>query len=175
MGNWKIGESQTLLHTFIWDVIETEKTAPSGKTGNFVSLRCPNWVKAVIFNKNTHRFLLCHEYRQGVDGKLYEFPSGTVEDGESPEAACIREIEEETGYKVESIRLLISRNPNPAFMSNSMSIYYAEVSGTQQEQHLDDFEDLTIIEVENPKDYLDGGLMDELAWMKYIEMHGSSK
>lgn len=32
------------------------------------------------------------------------FPGGIVESGESPEEACIREVEEETGLKVEILR-----------------------------------------------------------------------
>lgn len=35
-----------------------------------------------------------------------EFPKGTIEDGESPEQACIREVFEETGYKTRIIRPL---------------------------------------------------------------------
>ena len=36
----------------------------------------------------------------GVWGNLWEFPGGRVEPGESPEAAVVREFEEETGFAV---------------------------------------------------------------------------
>lgn len=35
-----------------------------------------------------------------VSKKSYELPKGTIEPGETPEDACIREIKEETGYTV---------------------------------------------------------------------------
>lgn len=171
MGNWIIGKSKKLLHTFIWDVIETEKTSPAGKTGNFVSLQSKDWVKAVIYNRDNGMFVLCHEFRQGVNKKVYEFPSGTVEDGERAEDACVREVEEETGYKVDNIKLMVASNPNPAFMTNTMSVFYVEVSGKPTGQNLDQFEDLTIVEVANPEEYLDGGLIDQLAWLEYCKLY----
>jgi 8-oxo-dGTP diphosphatase len=36
-----------------------------------------------------------------------ELPKGTVEEGETPEQACIREILEETGYNVKIVELLM--------------------------------------------------------------------
>ena len=167
MSDWKIGETKTLLHTFIWDVQETEKTSPTGKVGKFISLKSPDWVKAVIYNTDTKKFILCHEFRQGVNRKVYEFPSGTVEEGESAIDACKREVTEETGYKVDKIEVMDSRNPNPAFMTNTMTICYVEVSGEPKEQRLDSFEDLTVFETNDPATCLDGGLIDQLAWCKY--------
>ena len=171
MNDWKIGKTETILHTFIWDVEETEKTSPAGKTGKFVSLKSPNWVKAVIFNTDTQKFVLCHEFRQGVNKRVYEFPSGTVEDGEEAIDACKREVEEETGYNVDKIEVMESRNPNPAFMTNTMTVCYVEVSGTPKSQNLDLFEDLSVVEVKEPIDYLDGGLIDQFAWLKYKELY----
>lgn len=140
---WKIGKSKELLKTPIFSIEETEKTNESG-TGNFVSIKAPDWVKVVIFTKSDE-IILCREYRQGVNDYVWEFPSGTVEEGEKPIDAARREVEEETGRKVLSISPLFkspSKNPNPAFMTNNMSIFQAFVDDKQGEQKLDKFEDL---------------------------------
>ena len=49
------------------------------------------------------KILLSHELNTGV----YLIPGGGAEDNESAEECCIREIEEETGYKVKPIEQIL--------------------------------------------------------------------
>lgn len=42
--------------------------------------------------------VLVRQYRHNLKAHVLEFPAGTVSDGEQPEAAALRELEEETGY-----------------------------------------------------------------------------
>uniref|UniRef100_A0A2I3HIT4 ADP-sugar pyrophosphatase n=1 Tax=Nomascus leucogenys TaxID=61853 RepID=A0A2I3HIT4_NOMLE len=43
--------------------------------------------------------VLVKQFRPPVGGYCIEFPAGLIDDGETPEAAALRELEEETGYK----------------------------------------------------------------------------
>ena len=45
------------------------------------------------------KLVLVRQYRFVLNGRLLEFPAGTVEVEEGPEATVKREIEEETGYR----------------------------------------------------------------------------
>lgn len=170
--DWVVGNSTQLLHTRIWDVLETEKTMPNGKTGKFVSLLAPDWVSAIIKNTDTGEFIMSHEYRQGINEWIYEFPCGTMEKGETPEETVIREVAEETGYKnAKIVATLFKANPNPAFMNNVMTCFYIEVSGSPESQHLDNDEFIGVVKTKEPESLLYSNktppVMSMLAWEKY--------
>lgn len=170
MEDWKVVSSKNILHTPIWDVIETEKIMPNGKSGKFVSLDAPNWISAVVKNIDDNTFIMNKEFRQGPNKKIIEFPCGTIEDNETPEEACIREVKEETGFQnVKIITKLFTGNPNAAFMNNRMIAFYVEVSGKKESQELDDTEDITTLVVENPDTVIndDTPIISQFAWFAY--------
>lgn len=55
---------------------------------------------AVGVVKKGDRLLITRRKQEGLLGGLWEFPGGKVEKGETPEAACVRELLEETGLVV---------------------------------------------------------------------------
>jgi ADP-ribose pyrophosphatase len=59
-----------------------------------------------------------------------------VDPGEAPEAAAARELEEETGWKAQTLTVLGRTNPNPSFMTNSLTVFRAEGLSPGQ-RHLD--------------------------------------
>lgn len=59
-------------------------------------------IASVLINQN-NKYLLVQEAKAKAY-KLWNFPAGHVDEGESIEDAAIREAKEETGYNVELIR-----------------------------------------------------------------------
>ena len=172
MNKWTKTNNFTVEHhTPIFDVVKQPMKTPAGKDFNAVKIKCQDWITAVILNKDTNKIVLVKEFRHGIDRYVYEFPSGTHEDGEDIEVTCIREVQEETGYKnVKILKKLYTASPNPAFMMNTANSFLVEVSGEKEQQHLDadefvTVEEKSIEEVENlimsPEDT---GAMQKLSW-----------
>ncbi len=70
--------------------------------------------------------LLVRQYRHSVGAYLWELVAGRIEPGESPRAAALRELMEETGYVARRVRKLFAAYPTPGFVNESMLIYAAE-------------------------------------------------
>ncbi|WP_404408047.1 NUDIX hydrolase [Jeotgalibacillus malaysiensis] len=56
---------------------------------------------AICLNENNELLMV-----RSFGSDAWAVPSGGIEEGETPEACCVREVMEETGYEVEIIRHL---------------------------------------------------------------------
>jgi 8-oxo-dGTP pyrophosphatase MutT (NUDIX family) len=68
-------------------------------------------VGAVVLNDDRTEVLLLWRHRYITDTWGWEVPAGWVEPGEAPEVAVRREVEEETGYRVASVRPMVEYRP----------------------------------------------------------------
>ncbi len=57
---------------------------------------------------------------------LWEIPAGTLEPGEAPDAAAVRELAEETGYQAKRWRKLAEFYPSPGVLSERTHLFVAE-------------------------------------------------
>lgn len=72
------------------------------------------------------RLVLVRQYRKAVDRVLLEIPAGGIDPGETAEEAARREMIEETGYRVGSLRLLTSFYTSPGFTTENMHLFLVE-------------------------------------------------
>ena len=133
-------EKNLLLHTPIFDVVKGPKTMTGLEP---VLVDAPEWVCIAV--KRGDEFLIEKQFRYGSNCDIEEFPCGMVEKGESPHEAALRELEEETGIRVElkCLQYLGATNPNPAFMTNKMHYFYLNLDKCgceQRERKLDTHE-----------------------------------
>jgi len=84
------------------------------------------------------------QYRYPYDDFIYELPAGKLEKGEDPLKAGIRELEEETGYKAETLISYGELYPSVGYTDEIIYLYVAtDIKKTKQ--HFDFDEDLDII------------------------------
>lgn len=146
---WNVGEKRRVFSSLVLSVELSERTHEE-KKGEFVTLALPNWVTIIplIEKEDGGRgFLMERQYRHGSESVTLEFPAGLVEEGESAEDAARREFMEETGYEGE-MEELCSFNPNPAFMTNTQTIFLARNLRKTASQSLDENEEIELEEVE---------------------------
>jgi ADP-ribose pyrophosphatase len=85
---------------------------------------------AILAIDEADRVLMVRQYRAPAGRILLEIPAGTLDvndDGsiEDPDLAAPRELEEETGYRAGSLRLVTSFWTAPGFATELMHLYLA--------------------------------------------------
>lgn len=70
---------------------------PNKAEGDWECIRHPGGALAVPVTPEG-KLVLVRQYRFAIQGRILEFPAGTVEPSENPQETIKREIEEETGY-----------------------------------------------------------------------------
>ncbi len=84
---------------------------------------------AVILAIDAGHVILVEQYRVPLGGPCLELPAGLIgddEEGEEAEAAAIRELEEETGYKAEHMVDLGRFHASPGMSSEGFTLLRAE-------------------------------------------------
>jgi ADP-ribose pyrophosphatase len=71
------------------------------------------------------RVCLIRNWRIAAGQTLIELPAGTLDPGESPEAAAARELAEETGYRAQKLELLHTFFLSPGILDEKMHLYRA--------------------------------------------------
>ncbi len=98
---------------------------PNGSTGDWACIRHPGGSMAVPVT-NDGRFVLVKQYRFALQGRLLEFPAGTVEVDEDPFVTIQREIQEETGYKAHRWQPLAEFPLAPGYSDEIIYAYLAQ-------------------------------------------------
>ena len=113
-------------HVKKYEFISRDKNLTKEKFGKNV----PAGVGMVSFHVDGNRILLQKEFRLACNNWVYNFPAGLIDEGETPEQAAAREIEEETGTKL--VRIIDTLSPSYASQGTSdelMVIVICECDG----------------------------------------------
>ena len=98
---------------------------PNGAEGEWECIRHPGGALAVPVTPDG-KLVLLWQYRFAAQGRLLEFPAGTLEPNEDPAITIRREIEEETGYRAHKWRKLGQFFLAPGYSDEIIYAFLAE-------------------------------------------------
>lgn len=104
----------------------------------------PNWANVFVVTKDD-KVVMVRQYRYPVDQVTYELPGGVIDKDEDPQAAAIREMQEETGYHSNDVEFLCKLAPNPAINDNTAYFYLARNAEPGEKTNFDPFEDIDLV------------------------------
>lgn len=142
---WATLKSEIIVSRPPWlHVRHDEVRLPDGRINpDFYVLEYPDWVNVIAITEDG-RFVMELQYRYGIDRTCYEIPAGVMENGETPEQAARRELEEETGFTGGVWSHLMSASGNASTTSNLTHSFLAVGVKPAGRRHLDNTEDLDV-------------------------------
>lgn len=138
-----------------------EVLLPDGRSCELEMIRHPGAAAVVPFD-GAGNVILVRQYRYAADGWLLEVPAGKLDRGESPEDCALREVEEETGYKVGRLDPLGWIFTTPGFTDERIWLFRGTdlERGTQQLQSNELLEVVTLPLDEAVRAAADGKIRD---------------
>lgn len=115
----------------------------------------------VLAITNENKILFVKEYRELIEKEELELPAGIIEEGETPEEAAIRELEEETGYRAHNVEFLRKIYSSCGITNEALYVYYARnLEKTKQNLDFDEFIEVEEKTIEEAKELLDKNIID---------------
>ena len=126
--------------------VTTWENADASHRVRALEIRSRDWCNVVAVTPEGE-VVLVRQYRFGIDAFSLETPGGVVDDGETPDAAVVRELFEETGYRGDAPVRLSRVNPNPALQGNWAHGFLVQNAHFVGGHRSDDGEELEVVRV----------------------------
>jgi ADP-ribose pyrophosphatase len=126
----------------VFSVDRDRVTMPNGRT---VTVDVVRHSKSVVLVPvpEPGRVILIRQFRYAVNAFLWELPAGSVDEGETPEQAAVRECHEEIGLVPSTVVRLSAMYPTPGYCDEEMVFFrVAGLEDTGEKAAVDEDEDI---------------------------------
>lgn len=140
---WPTLRKKALGDFRIFSLRSEEKLSPrTNLPHEFFIIDCVHWVNVIAVTQE-NQLVMIEQFRHGSNTVELEIPGGTMDaKDESPVAAGVRELQEETGYVGEQAQVIGQVFSNPAIMSNTTYTVLVQNCQLRHQTELDSGEDL---------------------------------
>lgn len=122
---WKVLESEQVFETPYMRVRRDTCQLPDRTVIDDYFVIERSDVVGIIPITEDNRVVLNRQYKHGISEIVLEIPAGMVDEGETPEEAARRELEEETGYKAQELIPVASLIASPTSENNRFHVFVA--------------------------------------------------
>ncbi len=167
MGEAERLESEKAFEGRVFSVDRDRVRMPNGRTVTLEIVRHSKSVVLVPMPEPGH-VVLVRQFRYAVNASLWELPAGSVDEGETPEAAAARECHEEIGQVPGTVVRLAALYPTPGYCDEQMVFFrLSGLTDPTEAAVLDEDEDIETctFEVRDVRDMIRRG---EIVDMKTI-------
>lgn len=123
--DYEIVKSEQKFKGKIIDVICDDIVLPNGEIAK-IEVVIRKDACAVVVLDDDKNVIIVSQYRHPAKSIMLEIPAGVMEDGETPKECALRELEEETGIKVDEMKELITIYPTFGFCTEKIHIFFAK-------------------------------------------------
>ncbi|EUJ31027.1 NUDIX hydrolase [Listeria cornellensis] len=143
----KTVKRETIFDGKIIKLVVDDVVLPNGARSKREIVKHPGAV-AVIAMTPENKMVMVEQYRKPLEKAIVEIPAGKIEPDEAPELTAGRELEEETGYKTDDLKHLVSFYTSPGFADELLHIYLAgDLKKQANPLQADEDEFVNIVEV----------------------------
>lgn len=141
MSNWKVVSRKKIRKARYFDVEQEKIVSANGEEFVYESVIRKPCVSIIPLSKNNDIYMI-KQYRYLFDDYILEFPSGHIEEKETPLIAAKKELKEETGLKAENWKEIGKLEGSASVIRSSLYLFLAKdlKEGKSNPEHGEDIE-----------------------------------